>query len=64
MLNNIGLPGLLLIVAVTVLLFGRGKVSAIMGEMGSGITAFKRGIRDGETLDAPTSSEKTAEDGK
>lgn len=64
MLKNIGLPGLLLIVAVTVILFGRGKVSAIMGEMGSGITAFKKGIREGERADAPTASETSAEDGK
>jgi sec-independent protein translocase protein TatA len=48
MLNNIGLPGLLLIVVVTVVLFGRGKVSALMGELGTGITAFRKGIRDGE----------------
>lgn len=48
MLNNIGLPGLLLIVVVTIVLFGRGKVSGIMGELGSGLTAFKRGLRDAE----------------
>lgn len=49
MLNNIGLPGLLLIVVVTLLLFGRGKVSALMGELGSGLTAFKKGLRDGDS---------------
>ncbi|RJE87324.1 twin-arginine translocase TatA/TatE family subunit [Paracoccus onubensis] len=48
MLNNIGLPGLLLIVIVTVVLFGRGKVSGIMGELGTGLTAFKRGLREAE----------------
>ena len=46
MLNNIGLPGLLLIAGVTLVLFGRGKVSSLMGELGSGISAFKKGIRD------------------
>ncbi|MBZ4691241.1 MAG: twin-arginine translocation protein TatA [Cereibacter sp.] len=64
MLNNTGLPGLLLIVAVTVTMFGRGKVSAIMGEMSSAITVFERGIREGETLDVPAAAEKPAEDGK
>lgn len=49
MLNNIGLPGLLLIGVVTLLLFGRGKVGALMGELGSGIRAFRRGVREGET---------------
>ena len=46
MLNNIGLPGLLLIAVVVLVLFGRGKISSLMGEVGKGITAFKRGIKD------------------
>jgi len=47
MLNNIGLPGLLLIAVVVLVLFGRGKISSLMGEMGKGITAFKRGVKEG-----------------
>lgn len=47
MLNNIGLPGLLLIAVVVLVLFGKGKVSALMGEVGKGITAFKKGVNDG-----------------
>lgn len=46
MLNNIGLPGLLLIAVVVLVLFGRGKISTMMGEVGKGITAFKRGVED------------------
>jgi sec-independent protein translocase protein TatA len=46
MLNNIGLPGILLIAVVLLVLFGKGKVSSIMGEVGKGITAFKRGVKD------------------
>lgn len=46
MLNNIGLPGLLLIAVVVLVMFGRGKVSSLMGEVGKGITAFKKGIKD------------------
>lgn len=44
------LPGplpLLMIVIVVLVLFGRGKVSSLMGEFGRGITAFKKGISDG-----------------
>ena len=48
MLNNIGLPGLLLIAVVVLVLFGRGKVSSLMGEVGKGITAFKKGVNDGQ----------------
>ncbi len=47
MLNNIGLPGLLLIAIVVLVLFGRGKISSLMGEVGKGITAFKKGVKEG-----------------
>tara|TARA_Y100001933_G_scaffold201872_1_gene203519 strand:- start:690 stop:917 length:228 start_codon:yes stop_codon:yes gene_type:complete len=46
MLNNIGLPGILLIAVVVLVLFGRGKISNLMGEVGKGITAFKKGVDD------------------
>ncbi|SIT76386.1 twin-arginine translocase TatA/TatE family subunit [Pontibaca methylaminivorans] len=48
MLNNIGLPGLLLIAIVVLVLFGRGKISSIMGEVGKGITSFKKGVNEGQ----------------
>ena len=51
MLNNIGLPGLLLIAVVVLVLFGRGKISSLMGEVGKGITAFKKGVSDGSKDD-------------
>ncbi|APX90644.1 Sec-independent protein translocase TatA [Brevirhabdus pacifica] len=58
MLNNIGLPGLLLIAVVVLVLFGRGKISSLMGEVGKGITSFKRGVAEGskeeEEKDAET----------
>lgn len=61
MLNNIGLPGLLLLAVVVLVLFGRGKVSSLMGEVGKGITAFKRGVKDGadefERADEPRTTE-------
>ncbi|NHB78468.1 twin-arginine translocase TatA/TatE family subunit [Rhodobacter calidifons] len=47
MLNNIGLPGLILIAVVLLVLFGKGKVSSLMGEVGKGITAFKKGVNEG-----------------
>ncbi|MFN3280469.1 MAG: twin-arginine translocase TatA/TatE family subunit [Tabrizicola sp.] len=47
MLNNIGLPGLILIAVVLLVLFGKGKVSSLMGEVGKGITAFKKGVSEG-----------------
>lgn len=62
MFNNIGLPGLLLIAVVVLVLFGRGKISSLMGEVGKGITAFKRGVTDGtkEIEDAVDAEETTS----
>jgi sec-independent protein translocase protein TatA len=61
MFNNIGIPGLLLIAVVVLVLFGRGKVSSLMGEVGKGITAFKKGVKDGtEEIEANASA--TAKD--
>lgn len=48
MLNNIGLPGILLIAVVVLVLFGRGKISSLMGEVGKGITSFKKGLNEGK----------------
>lgn len=60
MLNNIGPAGLLLIAIVVLVLFGRGKIASLMGEVGKGITSFKRGIKEGsdEIEDASRSAEK------
>ena len=58
MLNNIGLPGLLLIAVVVLVLFGRGKISSLMGEVGKGITSFKKGVSEGkEELENAASEE-------
>jgi len=48
MLNNIGPAGLLLIAVVVLVLFGRGKIAGLMGEVGKGITSFKKGISEGD----------------
>lgn len=61
MLNNIGAPGLLLIAIVVLVLFGRGKIASLMGEVGKGITAFKRGIKD-ETAEIERQTAEAARD--
>jgi len=64
MLQNIGLPGLLLIAVVVLMLFGRGKVSSLMGEVGKGITAFKKGVKESkdEMDEAIEEASETAKD--
>ena len=48
MFNQIGLPGIILIAVVVLILFGRGKISSLMGDVGKGITSFKKGISEGK----------------
>ncbi|MCL4123930.1 UNVERIFIED_CONTAM: hypothetical protein GTU68_062739 [Idotea baltica] len=44
-------------------MFGRGKISNLMGEVGKGITAFKKGVNEGkEEMDAAL--EDASEDAK
>lgn len=38
--------GILVVAVVVILLFGRGKISGMMGEVASGIKAFQKGMRD------------------
>ncbi|MHA7888770.1 MULTISPECIES: twin-arginine translocase TatA/TatE family subunit [Roseicyclus] len=60
MLNNIGPAGLILIAVVVLVLFGRGKIAGMMGEVGKGITAFKRGVKD--STEEIENASKTADD--
>lgn len=41
-----GIWGIIVVAVVVVLLFGRGKISGMMGEVASGIKAFQKGMRD------------------
>jgi len=40
----------LVVLAVVLLMFGgRGKISALMGDFGKGLTSFKKGMKEGDT---------------
>lgn len=43
---NPGPWGIIIIVIAILLLFGRGKISGMMGEVASGIKAFQKGMTD------------------
>ncbi|SEA73181.1 twin-arginine translocase TatA/TatE family subunit [Rubrimonas cliftonensis] len=54
---------ILIVVLLVVLLFGRGKISALMGDMAKGIKAFKRGMADDAAEDADAKKvERAAEE--
>ena len=39
----------IVVIAVVLLLFGRGKISDLMGDVAQGIKAFKKGMSDDES---------------
>lgn len=45
---NIGPWQIVIVAVVVVLLFGRGKISELMGDVAKGITSFKKGLKDPE----------------
>ena len=45
-MGNIGWSGIIIVAVVVVLLFGRGKISSIMGDVAKGIKSFKKGMSD------------------
>jgi sec-independent protein translocase protein TatA len=47
----------IVVVVVVLLLFGRGKISELMGDMAQGIKAFKKGMAD-DTTEAKTEPAK------
>lgn len=48
MLPKIGVPELLIILAIIVLIFGVGRIGKIGGELGKGIRSFREGIKGPE----------------
>ena len=45
----------IIVIAVVLLLFGRGKISDLMGDVAQGIKAFKKGMQDDDTTTADKS---------
>ena len=44
------------VVVLVVLLFGRGKISSLMGEVAKGIKSFKKGMSDDNSSDSDSSN--------
>jgi sec-independent protein translocase protein TatA len=49
----------LVVAVIVLLLFGRGKISELMGDAAKGIKAFKKGMADDEPNAANTTPPKT-----
>lgn len=51
----------MLVIVVVLLLFGRGKVSDLMGDVAKGIKAFKKGMQDEDAAAEKPEPMKTIE---
>lgn len=45
---NIGIWQILIVALVVLVLFGRGRISEMMGDFGKGISSFKKGMNEAE----------------
>ena len=53
---SIGFWQIAIVVVLVVLLFGRGKISSLMGDVAKGIKSFKKGMSDNTDQTSSTSS--------
>jgi len=53
---------LLIVLVIVLLLFGRGKIPQLMGDMAKGIKSFKRGMSDEEKKEENNIEKKTDEE--
>ena len=60
-LMSIGIWQILLVVALVVLLFGRNKISDLMGDVAKGIKSFKKGMAEDDSAEPPTIDHDAAE---
>ena len=50
---------ILIIAVIVVLLFGRGKISELMGDVAKGIKSFKKGLSEDDETETETANRKT-----
>tara|TARA_Y100000591_G_scaffold235492_1_gene206220 strand:+ start:51 stop:251 length:201 start_codon:yes stop_codon:yes gene_type:complete len=55
-MGNIGWTGIIIIAVLVVILFGKGKISSIMGDLAKGIKSFKKGMSDDNSSGADDSN--------
>ena len=58
---SIGFWQIAIVVVLVVLLFGRGKISGLMGDVAKGIKSFKKGMKEPEQdlTESPSSQDLT-----
>jgi sec-independent protein translocase protein TatA len=61
---NIGPFQILIIALVILVLFGRGRISEMMGDFGKGVKSFRQGLNEDEPKAAPQRIEGPAHEAK
>ena len=61
---SIGFWQIAVVVILVVLLFGRGKISSLMGDVAKGIKSFKKGMASDPTEESPTKNITENQDSK
>tara|TARA_Y100000590_G_scaffold417733_1_gene517751 strand:+ start:696 stop:902 length:207 start_codon:yes stop_codon:yes gene_type:complete len=59
---SIGFWQIAIVVVLVVLLFGRGKISSLMGDVAKGIKSFKKGMSDNTDSSTSTSTNEDISD--
>ena len=59
---SIGFWQIAIVVILVVLLFGRGKISSLMGDVAKGIKSFKKGMKDPVAEDKSVTEDKSNKD--
>lgn len=60
-MGQIGIWQIVILAVVVVLLFGRGKISDLMGDVAKGINSFKKGLKEEDTAQRTTIDQKPSE---
>tara|TARA_B100001123_G_C15338646_1_gene1033850 strand:- start:4524 stop:4715 length:192 start_codon:yes stop_codon:yes gene_type:complete len=55
---------LIIVLVIVLLLFGRGKIPQLMGDMAKGVKAFKRGMNNKDDEDNESKIENNTEEDK
>ena len=58
---SIGIWQIAIVVILVVLLFGRGKISSLMGDVAKGIKSFKKGMSDDNSSDNDSSDNSNSD---
>ena len=59
---SIGFWQIAIVVVLVVLLFGRGKISDLMGDVAKGIKSFKKGMKDPTQDQTDSSTQSSSQD--